>query len=63
MSHFVEFIKTLVPHFPSQQQLDEQYLSEAVDIYDVERRMEELDHRNAHSFFQTQTHSLGGALH
>jgi hypothetical protein len=59
MSHFVEFIKTLVPHIPSQQQRDEQYLSEAVDIYDVERRIAELDHRASQPPFP----SFGGALH
>jgi Protein of unknown function (DUF3563) len=61
MSHFVEFIKTLVPHFPSQQQQDAQYLSEAVDIYDVERRIWEIDHRGAQS--RSQAYSLGGAWH
>ena len=61
MSHFVEFIKTLVPHIPSQQQRDEQYLSEAVDIYDVERRIFEIDHRDLHT--QDQVCGLGGALH
>jgi hypothetical protein len=61
MSHFVEFIKTLVPHIPSQQQRDEQYLSQAVDIYDVERRIFEIDHRGAHA--QDQSCGLGGALH
>ena len=61
MSHFVEFIKTLVPHIPSQQQRDAQYLSEAVDIYDVERRIFEIDHRDVHA--QDQACGLGGALH
>ena len=61
MSHFVEFIKTLVPHFPSQQERDEQYLSEAVDIYDVERRIFEIDHRGAQA--EQQGLALGGALH
>lgn len=61
MSHFVEFIKTLVPHIPSQQQLDEEYLCEAVDIYDVERRIAELDHRSMQPL--NQVCGLGGALH
>ena len=60
MSHFVEFIKTLVPHIPSQQQLDERYLSEAVDIYDVERRIFEIDHRGVQHPYQAS--ALGGAL-
>ncbi|RFO97187.1 DUF3563 domain-containing protein [Rhodoferax lacus] len=61
MSHFVEFIKTLVPHFPSQQELDEQYLSESVDVYDVERRIFEIDHRGSQT--EQQGIALGGALH
>lgn len=61
MSHFIELIKSLVPHIPSQQQLDEEYLSHSVDIYDVERRIAEIDHRDAHPL--SQTYPLGGALH
>jgi hypothetical protein len=61
MSPFVEFIKTLVPHIPSQQQRDEQYLNEAVDIYDVERRIFEIDHRGVQHLYQVS--SLGWALH
>lgn len=61
MSHLVELIKTLVPHVPSQQERDEAYLSEAVDIFDVERRMWEIDHRSAPS--GVQPNALGGALH
>lgn len=45
MSHFMERIKALVPHLPTQRELDEAYLSEATDIYDVERRLYEIDHR------------------
>jgi hypothetical protein len=59
MSHFIELIKACVPHIPSQQERDEAYLSESVDIADVERRIWEIDHRGA----QTQASYLGGALH
>jgi len=45
MSHLVDFIKALVPHVPTQQELDLAYLNEAVDVYDVERRMAEIDQR------------------
>jgi hypothetical protein len=41
--------------------LDEEYLSHSVDVCDVERRLAEIDHRDAHPF--SQTGSLGGALH
>jgi hypothetical protein len=59
MSHLIELIKAFVPHIPSQQELDEAYLSESVDVADVERRMVEIDHRDHRSQFS----SLGGALH
>ena len=61
MSHFVELIKALVPHIPSQQELDEEYLSQAVDIYDVERRIWEIDHRSQQSGLNCP--ALGGAIH
>ena len=61
MSHFIELIKALVPHMPSQQEMDEEYLNEAVDIYDVERRIAEIDHRVAHP--AAHAYPLGGALH
>jgi len=45
MFHLIELIKALVPHIPTQQELDDAYLNESVDIYDVERRMAEIQHR------------------
>jgi len=61
MSPIIELIKALVPHIPSQQELDEEYLNESVDVYDVERRMAEIDHRITHP---SEAHyPLGGALH
>jgi len=61
MSHIIELIKALVPHIPTQQELDEAYLNESIDACDVERRQWEIDHHMA----PTQSHSegLGGALH
>ena len=61
MSPIIELIKALVPHIPSQEELDEEYLCEAVDIYDVERRIAEIDHRASHA--SLQAYPLGGALH
>ena len=49
MSNFIELIKALVPHMPTQEELDQNYLNDSVDIFDVERRMAEIDHR-AHDF-------------
>jgi hypothetical protein len=49
MSNLIELIKALVPHMPTQEELDQNYLNESVDIFDVERRMAEIDHR-AHDF-------------
>jgi hypothetical protein len=57
----MELIKAFVPHLSSQQERDEEYLSQAVDIYDVERRIAEIDHRaESHTFAAP---ALGGALH
>ena len=39
-------IKTLFPLLPSGRERDDAYLGEAVDIYDLERRMRELDQRD-----------------
>ena len=61
MSHIIELIKALVPHIPSQQQLDEEYLSHSFDACDVERRLAEIDQRHAHSL--SRAGYLGGALH
>jgi hypothetical protein len=57
MNHLVELIKSFIPPMSSQLARDEAYLSEAVDIYDVERRIWEIDHR------ASQSQSLGGAVH
>lgn len=59
MSHLMELIKALVPHILTQQERDDAYLNEAVDVYDVERRIWELDHRTAAPL----TQSLGGAVY
>jgi hypothetical protein len=61
MSNFIEFIKALVPHMPTQEELDQNYLNESVDIFDVERRMAEIDHR-AHDF-PDQMPAYGFHLH
>ncbi len=45
MSKFIELIKALLPEVESQAERDEAYLSQAVDIYDLERRMHEIDNR------------------
>lgn len=45
MSTLNEFIQTLIPRFETQAEHDEAYLNEAVDIYDLERRMREIDGR------------------
>ncbi len=45
MSRLIELIQALLPRFPSQAEADEAYLGAAVDIYDLERRMREIDSR------------------
>ena len=52
MSQLFDLIKAFVPHIPTQQELDAAYLNEAVDIYDVERRMAEIDQRPHESEWQ-----------
>jgi hypothetical protein len=49
MSNFLRLIKALIPSMQSQHERDEAYLAEAVDIYDLERRMREIDARGRHA--------------
>jgi hypothetical protein len=41
----LNFLKSLLPTVESQRERDEAYLASAVDIYDLERRMHEIDER------------------
>lgn len=43
MSKLIELIKALIPHFKCQQDLDEAYLRESADVFDLERRMRLVD--------------------
>ena len=43
MSTLIERIKALLPIFKGQRARDEDYLSSAVDMYDLERRMRLVD--------------------
>lgn len=43
MSKLIELIKALIPNFKSQQDLDEAYLCESIDVFDLERRMRLVD--------------------
>ena len=45
MSLFAELIKAFEPIFQSQKDIDDQYLAEAVSVYDLERRMRDIDQR------------------
>ncbi len=45
MTHLLSILKFLVPSVESQTERDEAYMAEAVDIYDLERRMREIDER------------------
>ncbi len=57
MPKLFKVLKSLVPSFESHQDRAERYLSQAVDIYDLERRMRELDARN-----RSSSHDLTFAL-
>jgi hypothetical protein len=52
MSNLIGLIKALMPHMLTQEKLDQAYLNESVDIFDVERRMAEIDHRSSDSPWQ-----------
>ena len=41
----LNFLKSLLPSIESQKERDEAYMAESVDIYDLERRMREIDER------------------
>lgn len=45
MSTLRKFIQALLPSVPSPRETGEAYLAESVDIYDLERRMREIDAR------------------
>ena len=45
MFKVLQFIKALIPRIESQDARNEAYLAESVDIYDLERRMREIDQR------------------
>lgn len=45
MTKLQQFLKSLVPAIESGHDRDEAYLAEAVDIYDLERRMRDIDER------------------
>jgi hypothetical protein len=45
MSNLIKLIQAFFPHASTQQERDEAYLNDSVDIYDLERRMAEMDHR------------------
>ena len=45
MSKFFELIKALVPSFKSRKVIDDEYLAQSISIYDLERRMREIDSR------------------
>lgn len=49
MSKIFGLIKAFLPTMTSQHERDEAYLAEAVDIYDLERRMREIDSRARNS--------------
>jgi len=45
MTSLLKFLKSLLPAVESQRDRDEAYMAGAVDIYDLERRMREIDER------------------
>jgi len=45
MSSFLNLIESLFFGAPPQRDVDEAYLADSVDMYDLERRMREIDQR------------------
>jgi Protein of unknown function (DUF3563) len=45
MSKIQALLMSLMPQWRGQHLLDEQYLAESVDMFDLERRMHEIDNR------------------
>ena len=45
MSSLLHFLNALLPSIESQHERDEAYLAESTDIYDLERRMRDIDDR------------------
>jgi hypothetical protein len=45
MSSLIQLFQALVPHLPSEDERDEAYLNQAVDLRDLERRMREVEAR------------------
>ena len=49
MSMLNRLIKALTPHIRSQKDLDDAYLSESASVYDLERRMRQIEQRSLSS--------------
>ena len=68
MSNLIQFLRTLVSERDAEEVLDEKSLAQAVDVADLEHRIEELEHRAVNEgMFQTHAPahgyaSRGGAL-
>jgi hypothetical protein len=45
MTNLMKLLKSFLPGIESQKDRDEAYMAGAVDIYDLERRMREIDER------------------
>ena len=58
MSRLFGLIQAILPEIEPQRARDEAYLAESVDIYDLERRMREID-RRGRSAANDLTFSLG----
>ena len=58
MSRLFGLIQAILPEIEPQRARDEAYLAESVDIYDLERRMREIDQRGR-SAANDLTFSLG----
>lgn len=52
MSNLIGLIKALLPDLRSQKERDLAYLNESVDVFEVERRLAEIDRRDNRFLWQ-----------
>ena len=57
MKKLLNLLKSLLPAVESQKERDEAYMAAAVDLYDLERRMREIDERGRRNWSPI-THGL-----
>jgi len=55
----IERLKALLPHIPTQEELNQAYLDQAVNAYDLECRLAEIDRRSQRALWNSQNYPFG----